>query len=243
MTEGRRGADRAAFLASLRALASGHGNPWRVKVYTLGFTLVVTAVFAGAVSSLDASLRTRARVNAERARQRVLLELLGLCDRGDTLASRQVAQLFGEGVLTIPGESPSAGGAAVRLECYRKRGEASPLVAFPISGQGFWGVIEGFLAVDEIRGTIEGISFTRHEETPGLGGRISEAWFRDQFVGKRYTGALADGRRIRVVAGGIRDSERDVDAITGATGTSRGVEALVNASIERFLATARRDET
>ena len=241
MTDGPQSAERVGLLASFRGLASGYGDPWRVRAYTLAFTLIVTAIFAGAVSSLDASLRARKEANSERARQRVLLELLGLVDTGDVLGRDRGAALFGERVLATSPDADGPAGSSGSLESYRLKSGDDRLVVFPIGGQGFWGPIRGFAAVDEERCTIEGIRFTQHEETPGLGGRISEAWFGKQFVGKCYETALADGRRIRVMRDGVRDPTRDVDAITGATGTSRGVEALLNASIERFLASTGRD--
>lgn len=241
MTDGPQSTGRAGLLGTLRALASGHGNPWGVRAYTLVFTLIVTAIFAGAVSSLSASLKARTRANSERARQRVLLELLGLVEPGDVLAQQRGAALFGERVLVVPSGGREPAGSTGPLECYRLKSADDRRVVFPIGGRGFWGPIRGFVAVDEEKCTIEGIRFTQHEETPGLGGRISETWFGEQFVGKCYETALADGRRIRVMCDGVRDPTRDVDAITGATGTSRGVEVLLNASIERFLASAGRD--
>ncbi|MHC4885358.1 MAG: FMN-binding protein, partial [Planctomycetota bacterium] len=44
------------------------------------------------------------------------------------------------------------------------------------------------------------------------------------------------GRRIRLVPEGTaKDRIGAVDAITGATGTSRGVESILNAAVDRFL--------
>ena len=56
--------------------------------------------------------------------------------------------------------------------------------ALALRSPGFWGPIDGYLGVDSRAERILGIAFTRQGETPGLGGRIVEAWFREQFRGK-----------------------------------------------------------
>ncbi len=56
--------------------------------------------------------------------------------------------------------------------------------AFEISGEGFWDVISGYLAVSPDRRTILGIAFYRQSETPGLGAEITKPWFEEQFKDK-----------------------------------------------------------
>ncbi|RMG84930.1 MAG: FMN-binding protein, partial [Candidatus Dadabacteria bacterium] len=103
--------------------------------------------------------------------------------------------------------------------------------AFPFEGPGFWGPISGVVAVDPAGERILGISFVRHQETPGLGGRISEGWFRDQFRGKPLE--VRDGRVLEFV---FRPptGEREVEAITGATQTSTRLARFLNAFLARL---------
>lgn len=94
--------------------------------------------------------------------------------------------------------------------------------ALPVEGAGLWGTIRGYLALSEDLKTILGITFTDQNETPGLGGRIEEAQFRDQFRGLpmeplSYTKGL--------------------DAITGATQTSSSVLRIINQFYEKVLPT------
>jgi Na+-transporting NADH:ubiquinone oxidoreductase subunit C len=94
--------------------------------------------------------------------------------------------------------------------------------AMVVSGMGFWAPIHAVIAVDAGKKTIVGIRFFNQNETPGLGGRISEPWFMRQFEGKRLDTS------IRLVMPGGSKSPNDVDAITGATETSRKVEQLID---------------
>lgn len=110
---------------------------------------------------------------------------------------------------------------------------------FSISGVGFWARIDGVLATSQNLSTIKGVYFLRHSETPGLGGRITEDKFRMSFVGLDMTQPAAGSKFIYIggdkpTGPGSPKYDRHVDAITGATGTSRAVERFVNEDIARF---------
>ena len=98
--------------------------------------------------------------------------------------------------------------------------------AFPVSGKGLWSMLYGYLSLDADLETIAGISFYKHGETPGLGAEIEKAWFLDQFPGKKL---YADGKPtdFRVTKPGYATGDMEVDGISGATLTGKGVEKLV----------------
>jgi Na+-transporting NADH:ubiquinone oxidoreductase subunit C len=83
------------------------------------------------------------------------------------------------------------------------------------------------VAVDPQGERIIGIAFTKHQETPGLGGRISEPWFQQQFRGKPIAVPASGGEPLRFV---YRKPEgpREVEAITGATQTSSRLDKFLN---------------
>lgn len=74
-----------------------------------------------------------------------------------------------------------------------------------------------------LEGKVTGIAFITLSETPGLGMRADEATFKDQFAGK-----TADVLEV-TKAGAVRDNE--IEAISSATITSKGVTNGVNAGI------------
>ncbi len=92
--------------------------------------------------------------------------------------------------------------------------------AFPLTGNGLWGSISGYIALSPDFETLLGIDFITHSETPGLGGRIDEEWYKNQFRSLDVTGDTPIV--YRPASGGT------IDAITGATLTSNSVSAIVN---------------
>ena len=98
-------------------------------------------------------------------------------------------------------------------------------IAFPYSGSGLWGPIEGIIAIQPDFQTLGGITISRQEETPGLGSRITEAQYLAQFQGKRFSEGL------RLVQPGRADRDNEIDSITGATMTTDTFIQILNANI------------
>ncbi len=99
--------------------------------------------------------------------------------------------------------------------------------AFKIVGPGLWGSMTGYAGVSADLTTIKGISFVSHSETPGLGGRVDEPWFKEQFRGVKI------GEKESVIFTPAQSG--NIDAITGATLTSESVRAIVNQDIADFV--------
>lgn len=104
-------------------------------------------------------------------------------------------------------------------------------IILPVYGKGLWSTLYGFLALDKDTRTVRGLIFYQHGETPGLGGEVDNPKWRAQWRGK----VVFDGNwqpKIRLIRGGVNPSGIDaihqVDALSGATMTSRGVESLLH---------------
>lgn len=95
------------------------------------------------------------------------------------------------------------------------------------SGTGLWGTIELLVLINEETEKIMELKVMHHTETPGLGGRIEEEWFLSQFRDLDYSGSVKIVRE-RTGARG------EVDAISGATVTSRSVEDIINDALSRY---------
>lgn len=102
---------------------------------------------------------------------------------------------------------------------------AVSLVLLPLTGQGYGGRIDAILALRGDMNTIAGLAVTSHSETPGLGGRIEERSWQASFPG---TELRDDNGEMRFrVARGPSSGVHEVDGITGATRTGRGVTQMV----------------
>lgn len=106
-------------------------------------------------------------------------------------------------------------------------------VVVPIHGYGLWSTMYGFLALEGDANTVAGIRFYEHAETPGLGGEIENPDWVAKWEGKKiYDEENWDDPKFSLIKGGVssdaRDREHKVDALSGATLTSRGVESTVN---------------
>lgn len=99
-------------------------------------------------------------------------------------------------------------------------------VVLPVSGYGLWGIMYGYLALEGDGNTIQGIGFYDHKETPGLGGEISNPRWQAQWPGKQVYAADSTAVAFQVVKGGGQ-GDSQVDALSGATLTSRGVENMI----------------
>ena len=98
----------------------------------------------------------------------------------------------------------------------------------PIYGAGLWGPVWGYISFDASLDNILGAYFDHESETPGLGGKIKDdPAFRAQFQGK--TVDFADAKAFEIVKGGAPADKRNaIDAITGATMTSKGLDEAIN---------------
>lgn len=105
-----------------------------------------------------------------------------------------------------------------------------PVIVSPFSGKGLWGTITGVIAVDNTFSRIVGMEITSHSETPGLGGRIEEDWFKEQFRGESISTDI-----MVVQSGGMGDTDPDngiLDGITGATRTSESMQNIINNQVK-----------
>jgi Na+-transporting NADH:ubiquinone oxidoreductase subunit C len=94
------------------------------------------------------------------------------------------------------------------------------------------------MALNEDKNTVFGINFNHESETPGLGGEIVTEKFRSQFFGKHIKDAEGNLRSIAVLKEGkhAEEGQEQVDAWTGATITSTGVNDMLATNIEEYKA-------
>jgi len=119
------------------------------------------------------------------------------------------------------------------FECTLDNGEKIYVVE--VSGQGLWGPIWGYVSLRDDGNTIYGAVFDHKGETPGLGAEISTAQYAAQFVGKTL---FENGRfvSVSVVKGGAKAGDvHAVDAVSGGTITSNGLQEMLFSGLESYV--------
>lgn len=107
-----------------------------------------------------------------------------------------------------------------------ENGDQIEKIILPIHGYGLWSTLYGFMALEGDGNTVAGLGFYEHAETPGLGGEVDNPNWKAQWTGKQVYND--DAVALRLVKGGAdRSDSYGVDALSGATLTSRGVDNLV----------------
>jgi Na+-transporting NADH:ubiquinone oxidoreductase subunit C len=210
-------------------------NDRQKQIQVVVFTLAVTAFFGLLVTGLEALLADKRTMNEKVARQKVILQLFGLKSGSEEWPGEMVINRFAEQVEMVA--TKSARGADFTY--YRlKDAKTGRLFVAPFRGKGFWDTISGFYSVDAASDTLKNIEFLIHSETPGLGGRISEAAFKARFVGLPLRHPDETGHRFYFVPEGTARKElpQEIDGLTGASETTRAVERLLNEALAEFLA-------
>jgi Na+-transporting NADH:ubiquinone oxidoreductase subunit C len=113
--------------------------------------------------------------------------------------------------------------------------DSSQYYILPLRGTGLWGPIWGYIALQSDMSTISGAVFDHKSETPGLGAEISTQKFQQQFIGKK----LFEGQSftsIQIKKGGQTHSmPHAVDAVSGGTITSEGLQKMLEQGLSQYL--------
>lgn len=98
--------------------------------------------------------------------------------------------------------------------------------AIKVAPSGYGGEIDLMVGISN-EGKVEGIKVLSHSETPGLGANSTKPEFQDQFKGKPIDKELE-------VVKGTASGDNQIQALTGATITSRAVTKGVNEAINFY---------
>lgn len=100
--------------------------------------------------------------------------------------------------------------------------------AFLAEGNGYQGTIKLIAGMDQDMKKLEGFEVLESQETPGLGAEICGNNFTEQFKG------LPLKKKIEYVKNKKPEKDNQIEAITGATISSRAVVNILNKKIEEF---------
>ncbi len=186
-------------------------------IYAAVFTFVVCVVFVVVLAIANQVTLSRVNANKKLESQLAVLKAFGLAD--GTTPVGEIDSKYTQSITEKSMDKATAYIATIDGQTY---------VAIKLTMPGLWGPITAVLATDPKGTIVRGFEIVDQQETPGLGGRITEPWFSAQFKGKQTlpdgTIAFAQGSG----KGNLDPTDGTVDAITGASRTSDFVKALVN---------------
>ncbi|NVK39720.1 MAG: Na(+)-translocating NADH-quinone reductase subunit C [Oceanospirillaceae bacterium] len=110
-------------------------------------------------------------------------------------------------------------------------GDQIEKIILPVHGYGLWSTLYGFLALEGDLNTVVGLGFYSHAETPGLGGEVDNPAWKALWPGKKVYDEGSMDPKLHLIKGSVDPSSpkavHEVDGLSGATLTSKGVTNLV----------------
>ena len=224
------------------------------NVYTVIYTAIVVVIVAAILAFVASKLGPAQDANAKAETLRQMMSAAGVKPTDELYAAKnaEILQLYADNIeeaYTIGLDGEKNGELSVskdKIELVSKlkpqhkailaEGDATlPVYIFkggkaviPIYGAGLWGPVWGYIAFEPDGHTIAGAFFDHESETPGLGAKIKdEPWFREKFAGKTVEWSETPAFRLEKNAEAA-GAPNAVDAITGATMTSKGLNEALN---------------
>jgi Na+-transporting NADH:ubiquinone oxidoreductase subunit C len=220
--------------------------------YTFLYSTIVVLVVATGLAIVSTALQPAQHKNVEiEKKQNILTSLRVSSDRKNAEA---LYSKFVTGSYTINSKGAKVNGVDAfninmreelkkpvelrNLPAFDAKKGDSVFVVIPVYGKGLWGPIWGYVSFfrdDKVKkgdphfNTIYGVMFDHKGETPGLGAEINQPFFQFPFRGKKVFNKSGKFVSIEVVKGGADPaSTNQVDAISGGTITSKGLQAMLD---------------
>ncbi|MCQ2255456.1 MAG: FMN-binding protein [Bacteroidaceae bacterium] len=191
------------------------------NVYTIGYAIVMVVIVAFLLAFISQSLKDKQDANVQLDYKKQVLNSLDLRNLPD--AEKTYSEV-------VKSEEEVEDGYKI-FTCEL---EGKTKYVLTVKGMGLWGPISGFISLNDDKQTVYGVFFNHEGETAGLGAEIkdSKAW-QDKFKGKKIT-AEGSSDIVLGVKKNVENPESEVDAVTGATLTSDGVNLMLKEGLAKY---------
>ena len=231
--------------AGAEAPAKKKGLDTSSNTYTIVYASVIVIIVAFLLAFISSVLKPTQDANVENDTKGQILTSLNIDIKasGFNVADefKNVQDMLWNGTELVPyeGKFLSSYGSAIKageLHVFVAQAEGETKYVLPVTGRGLWGGLWGYIALNADKKTVYGTYFYHESETAGLGARIGERWFQEQFNGKPvFAGENTEAVALKVVKAGASKAENEIDGVTGATLTSDGVSAMVQDGLSVYL--------
>lgn len=212
------------------------------NTYTIIYTIILVVVVGAALAGTSLMLKPQQQANADADKMKQILTSAHITPDANDIQSNFARYITEQYIVNADGQRIEGNAFDVnvaqeakmpvderRLPVYVCQiAENDVKYILPVYGAGLWGPIWGYMAINSDGKTVYGAYFAHQGETPGLGAEIEKPEFSDQFDGKLL---FKDNtfKPIAVVKTGQKplNGEDYVDAISGGTITSKGVQSML----------------
>lgn len=221
--------------------------------YTIIYASVLVVIVAFLLAFVSSVLEPVQKKNVDLDKKKQILAALNIRDLGEpsVVEEKYNEVVIADMVINAAGEVKQEGTnkdqdgfkvenkemSAEKLPVYICSVDGEKKYVVPVSGRGLWGGLWGYISVNEDCTTVYGAYFSHESETAGLGSPIAEQKFQDQFKGKKlYAGDDQQQVALTVVKKGqVKNTDIEVDGLTGATLTTKGAAAMVTDGLQQYI--------
>lgn len=210
-------------------------------IYAILYSVVVVVIVAFLLAGVSSALKPKQDANVELDKKKQILASLNIKDQADA-ASVYANVIKADPIVNAEGNVVAQeGGFAVaneevndaNLPLYLAEVDGAKKYIIPMTGNGLWGGIWGYLALNDDCNTIYGVYFSHASETPGLGAEIASDKFQSRFPGREV---YRDGNVALTIVKKVTDDAVEVNAISGATITCNGVNDMLQRKLAPYKA-------
>ena len=231
-------------------------------LYAIIYSAVVVVIVAFLLAGVSSALKPMQDANIELDKKKQILASLNIKNVADADAEYSkyikhdyIIKSTGERVDTIGGFKVENDDITPdNLPLYVAEVDGAKKYIIPMTGNGLWGGIWGYIALNDDCNTIYGVYFSHASETPGLGAEIAGEKFQNRYTEKvsaKYTyenGKSVDTLLLKRVYdnGNVEltvkkakpkdDNEKlyHIDAISGATLTCNGLDEMLKTKLAPY---------
>ncbi len=215
------------------------------NVYTICYAAVLVVLVAFLLAFVSSALKPAQDANVAIDKKSQILASLNVRGLAKSEVEAKYDELIEETCVLTPDGQMIEGADAFGVET-KEIGQKFPIYqattaagdeafVLPLKGRGLWGGLWGYVAVTPDFKQVLGAYFDHESETAGLGALIKEPKFQEQFIGRPVFGSEELQVALTVVKKGTATAQTEVDGVTGATLTSKGVGEMVTAGIQQYV--------
>lgn len=227
--------------------------------YTIAYSAILVVIVAFLLAFVFQALKPAQDANVALDKKKQILAALNIKDLGDEESAAKYKEVVKADVVftasdeTLPKDFSrytgvddgfklnSADYKVGKYVLYVCEVNGQRKYVIPVYGMGLWGPIWGYVALDADCSKVYGAYFNHESETAGLGAEIKDnRQWQEKFQGKKVVDS--NNNVILGVEKEVKNPESEVDAVTGATLTSKGVDAMLKDCIGKYKSFIEKNE-